>query len=52
MKLTITVKKLGVKNETLFVLKNYSVENECPHEQLFVTFGLDILNPEPIKLSI
>jgi hypothetical protein len=40
----------GVKNKSY--LKNYSVENECPHEQLFVTFGLDILNPEPIKLSI
>jgi len=28
------------------------VVNEEPHEQLFVTFGLLILKPEPIKLSI
>lgn len=34
------------------MLKSYSVEKECPHEQLLVTLGLDILNPEPIKLSI
>ena len=31
---------------------DYSVENECPQEQLLVTLGLLILNPEPIKLSI
>ena len=30
----------------------YSVLNEEPHEQDFVTFGLLILNPEPIRLSI
>ena len=30
----------------------YSVLNELPHEHDFVTFGLLILNPEPIKLSI
>lgn len=29
----------------------YSVLNECPHEQLFVTLGLLILKPEPIRLS-
>jgi hypothetical protein len=28
----------------------YSVENECPQEQLLVTLGLLILKPEPIKL--
>jgi glutamate dehydrogenase/leucine dehydrogenase len=31
---------------------SYSVLNECPHEQLFVTLGLLILKPEPIRLSI
>jgi hypothetical protein len=30
----------------------YSVVNECPQEQLLVTLGLLILNPEPIRLSI
>ncbi|SVA27219.1 uncharacterized protein METZ01_LOCUS80073, partial [marine metagenome] len=31
--------------------KFYSVVNEEPHEQDFVTFGLFILKPEPIRLS-
>jgi hypothetical protein len=30
----------------------YSVLKEEPHEQDFVTFGLLILNPDPIRLSI
>ena len=30
----------------------YSVLNEEPQEQDFVTFGLLILKPEPIRLSI
>ncbi len=42
---------LKLKNKDMD-LKDYSVEKECPHEQLFVTLGLEILNPEPIKLSI
>ena len=29
----------------------HSVLKECPHEQLFVTLGLLILKPEPIRLS-
>ncbi len=38
-----------------YFLKNfvvYSVLKEEPHEQDLVTFGLLILNPEPIRLSI
>ncbi len=38
---------LKMKNDAV-----YSVLNEEPHEQDFVTFGLLILNPEPIRLSI
>ncbi len=38
---------LKMKNDVV-----YSVLNEEPHEQDFVTFGLLILNPEPIRLSI
>lgn len=38
------------KREREFLL-THSVLNECPHEQLFVTFGLLILKPEPIRLS-
>ena len=30
----------------------YSVLNEEPHEHDFVTLGLLILNPEPIRLSM
>ena len=30
----------------------YSVLNEEPHEHDFVTLGLFILNPEPIRLSM
>jgi hypothetical protein len=37
-----------MKNKEL----DYSVLKEEPHEQEFVTFGLLILNPEPIRLSI
>ena len=40
-------------NEKYREKKNvYSVLNEEPHEQDFVTFGLLILKPEPIRLSI
>ena len=37
------------KNENLCA---YSVLKEWPHEHDFVTFGLLILNPEPIRLSM
>ncbi len=40
------------KEGVLGLLTLYSVLNECPHEQLFVTFGLFILKPAPIKLSM
>ena len=30
----------------------YSVLNECPQEHDLVTFGLLILNPEPMRLSM
>ena len=46
-------KKLVFSNKIKQKLKNdYSVLNDEPHEQLFVTFGLLILKPEPIRLSI
>lgn len=39
------------KRKERFFLPTYSVLNECPQEQLFVTLGLLILKPEPIRLS-
>ncbi len=47
------INDLNKLNEKYRKKKNvYSVLNEEPHEQDFVTFGLLILKPEPIRLSI
>ena len=45
---------IAIAKENLKMKNNivYSVLKEEPHEQDFVTFGLLILNPEPIRLSI
>ena len=45
--LVYTKVNLKIKNDVF-----YSVLKEWPQEQDFVTFGLLILNPDPIKLSI
>ena len=46
----MAIKKLELKSREMRL--DYSVLNEWPHEHDFVTFGLFILNPEPIKLSM